>query len=131
MKLSDKTKPVPWDLLPLAVVLLLAAGLAVWFWGGLSSGGTTAVVSVGTEEVQRIDLRSLQEPMTLTLDDLPYPVTVTLWNDGVEVTQSQCPGQDCMHSGKIQRSGESIVCLPNRLMIRLEGGKSAVDAVVG
>ena len=52
----------------------------------------------------------------------------------MSVTQSDCPGQDCVHSGAVSRAGQSIVCLPARVIVRLEGGQkdeSAPDVVIG
>ena len=54
---------------------------------------------------------------------------------GLRVARSDCPTQDCVHTGTITRSGQSIVCLPARFILRLEGGTAedggAVDAVLG
>ena len=53
---------------------------------------------------------------------------------GVRVEESDCPTQDCVHTGTITRAGQSIVCLPARVIIRLEGGtadKHAPDVVIG
>jgi len=46
------------------------------------------------------------------------------------IAESTCPGNDCVHSGKIHSAGRSIVCLPNRVEIRITG-ESDVDYVVG
>ena len=44
------------------------------------------------------------------------------------VTEANCPDKICMAMGKISRNGEFIACLPNRLLIVVEGGeKSSVD----
>lgn len=45
------------------------------------------------------------------------------------IIQSSCPGADCVHSGWIHEAGRSIVCLPNRVELRV-GGESEVDFVV-
>ena len=48
--------------------------------------------------------------------------------------EADCPTQDCVHTGTITRAGQSIVCLPARIIIRLEGGtvdKDAPDVVIG
>ena len=48
--------------------------------------------------------------------------------------EADCPTQDCVHTGTITRTGQSIVCLPARIIIRLEGGtvdKDAPDVVIG
>ena len=53
-------------------------------------------------------------------------------NDGASAcTASDCPGQDCVHSGAIHTAGRSLVCLPNRVEIRVVSGGSDVDFVVG
>lgn len=45
---------------------------------------------------------------------------------------SVCPRQICSHTGWIRRGGETIICVPNRLVIRLIGSDQnglKVDAV--
>ena len=62
-----------------------------------------------------------------------YTNTVVIRDGQVAITESSCPGEDCVHTGWIRRSGRSIVCLPNRLEVRITGGtpgEDDVDAVV-
>jgi len=40
-----------------------------------------------------------------------------------------CPRQICSHGGLIRLPGETLVCAPNRLIVRVLSGESAVDAV--
>ena len=49
-----------------------------------------------------------------------YYNVVVISGDTVSVTEASCKNQVCVKHGKISRSGESIVCLPNRLVIRIE-----------
>lgn len=44
----------------------------------------------------------------------------------VAVIESDCPGGDCLRCGRIGESGRSIVCLPNRVEIRIDGGEDAL-----
>ncbi|HBE87040.1 MAG TPA: hypothetical protein DDW53_19330, partial [Lachnoclostridium sp.] len=37
------------------------------------------------------------------------------------ITEASCPDKVCVRTGKIHRSGELIVCLPNRVVITIEG----------
>ena len=76
--------------------------------------------------------------MTVSLDQpREFPVegdycnTVTVREGGIAITASDCPGQDCVHSGAIHSPGRSLVCLPNALEIRVVSGQSDVDFVVG
>lgn len=61
---------------------------------------------------------------------VPYEMTIAVEGGRVRVAESACPGRDCVHMGWISRPGRSIVCLPNRVEIRLTGGDGGVDAVV-
>ena len=131
MKSSVKTRPTAWDLLPVALVLLLAAALSLFFLNRSRQGPLTAVISVGGSELCRVELQSLSGEERYSPDGLPYALTLGLSSQGVWVEESACPGQDCVHSGLIRRPGESIVCLPNQLLVRLEGGENALDAVLG
>jgi hypothetical protein len=63
--------------------------------------------------------------------DVPYRNVITVRNGQAAITESSCPGADCVHSGWIGHTGRSIVCLPNRTEVRIVGIDSDVDFVVG
>ena len=58
-------------------------------------------------------------------------LTVAAAGGAVSVTQSDCPGQDCVHSGAVSRAGQSIVCLPARIVVELVGAADGYDLVTG
>lgn len=120
------------DALAAAFVLALAALVFLLFYGGRSDHPTAALISVDGAEVQRVTLpRTEAEPLLIRPEGLPYPLTIRIAGGAVTVIESNCPSQDCVHSGTISRSGESIICLPNRLVIRLAGGSGDIDAALG
>ena len=132
MKLSKiKIKPNGWDLLPAAAVILLAAVLVLYFGSG-SAEKLTAVVSVDGREVERI-AADVSAERTYTAGGCT--LTVVFCPDGtpgVRMVSSDCPTQDCVHTGRISRAGQSIICLPAAFAVELTGGNSIrVDAVVG
>lgn len=46
------------------------------------------------------------------------------------IADADCPDRTCVRMGAISRAGETLVCLPHRLTITLEGAAgSALDAV--
>jgi len=55
--------------------------------------------------------------------------TVTIKDGKIGVTEANCPDHYCMDRGMCS-SGTQIVCLPNKLIIRLVG-QQTVDAMVG
>ncbi len=48
------------------------------------------------------------------------------------LSEANCPDLLCVRQGRIRYTGQSIICLPNRLTVTVEGGESnGVDLVVG
>lgn len=45
---------------------------------------------------------------------------VTIKGGSVTVSSASCKNQVCVRHGSISKSGESIVCLPNRLIVTIE-----------
>ena len=123
MKSSPKLRPNGWDALAAAAVLALAVACAALFWtGGEEIGPLTAVVSANGEPEER------------TYTSNGYTLRVAFGPESAQVTVSDCPTQDCVHMGEITRGGQSIVCLPARIVVQLEGGAAAddgVDLVIG
>ena len=135
MKSSPKLRPNGWDALVAGAVLALAVlcGILVWAGDG-DSGALTAVVSVDGEVTERVALSGLTAPEERTYTANGCTLRVTFGSGSAQVTASDCPTQDCVHTGKITRGGQSIVCLPARIVIQLEGGPAAdsgVDLVIG
>ena len=127
-------RPKKLDILVAAVVLVLAVVVAVGFYGPKlgQSDHLTAVISVGEEVIERVDLTTLKEERLLTVEG-ECTLNVLLTESGAEVILSDCPTQDCVHTGHISRAGQSIVCLPGQVVIHLEGASDdgAPDIVVG
>lgn len=121
------------DALAAAFVLALAGLVFVLFYGGGGDAPTAAVISVDGVEIRRVALPVADsEPLTIRPEGLPYPLTIQITGSEVTVLESDCPSQDCVHSGTVSRSGENIICLPNRLVIQLTGGgDSGIDAALG
>ena len=131
MSMSPKLRPGIWDALVALTVAVLAVACAWTVWGGQDeSGALTAVVSVDGVETERLALEEAER----TIQAGGYTLRLRLTETEVWVESSDCPTQDCVHTGHISRSGQSIVCLPARVIVRLEGGETVdtgVDAVIG
>ena len=132
MRRSPKLNPSRWDALVVCVVILLAVLSAVTIWGKeQESEELTVVISVDGEEVERClltELPDMEIPYSANGYTLYVALTYTGGPDyGIQVSRSDCPTQDCVHTGTISRSGQSIVCLPARIIIQLEGTTDSGD----
>lgn len=56
-----------------------------------------------------------------------YYNVVEISGGSVRVSEASCKNQVCVHHSSISRPGESIVCLPNRLVVRIDAGGGESD----
>ena len=124
-----KLKPTKYDALLAAAILLLAAALGAYLWlGAASSDALSVVVRVDGVEVERFPLGEAARDYA----NNGYAVHLAATAEGVRVERADCPTQDCVRTGTITRAGQSIVCLPARVVVTLEGASGAdYDAIAG
>ena len=102
--------------------VLLAAAVLLLFWvkarqTAETGSGPAAVVSLDGQDIGRYPLN---KNGTFSLNGGSNILVV---QDGMAwVSDANCPDKICMGMGKISRNGEFIACLPNRLIIVVEGG---------
>jgi len=119
------------DTLAALIVALLAVVSALLFYLPRSQAGTlTVVVTVSGQEIQRTPLSDFT---AADVEHNGYTLHIAAADGGVAVMSSDCPTQDCVHTGRISRAGQSIVCLPAQVAVQLVGTASpdAPDVIVG
>jgi hypothetical protein len=104
-------------------VILLAAGIAssifLFFGGGI---GETVIISVDTKVYGNYDLK---ENQIIDVKSAGNHFNIVEIKDGKAfVTDADCPDKLCIKQGKINNTSQSIVCLPNKVMIELIGPES-------
>lgn len=125
---SPELCPNRYDALVALAVVLLAAVLGARFWFAPAGGGAlTVVVSANGQELERAALADYAGGV---YESNGCTLTVAVADGAVSVAESDCPNQDCVHSGAIGRAGQSLVCLPARVVIELVGGAD-YDLVTG
>ena len=114
------------DLLAIVLVVLLALAAAAAFLP--ASGNTAASMLLVFQDGRLVKELPLHTDTQLELSG-DYSNTIVIRNGRAAILQSDCPGGDCIRSGWITGSGRSIVCLPNRVELRISDA-SGVDFVV-
>ena len=112
------------------ILILTAAAvicLAVYFaFVLLSPAGATAVIYIDGSEYKRIDLSKTGKPYEFTIETEYGSNTVLVEPGAISVSSADCPDKICVHQGRVTQAGIPIICMPHRLVIRIEGDK--VDA---
>lgn len=80
--------------------------------------GRDVVVYVGEEEVVRFPLKEETE-YRIEAKEGAYNQLVV--RDGfADVTNASCPDLVCVHQETISETGETIVCMPNKVIVTIE-----------
>lgn len=112
----------------ISVVLFVLASasllyLAIPYFQGESSkasGGYVAEIYQDGKLLYRIPLREIHENRTLVIEGGDgWRNEIEIRPDGVGVISADCPDKLCVRQGFINNDRLPVVCLPNRLVIRL------------
>ncbi len=115
------------DLILIGVILLL--GLAVIGYLNLTKEEGSKVVITMNGEVY--DTLYLKENTTYTVKGKDGTYNTFEIKDGyVDMLDASCPDKLCVNHSNIHYNNETIVCLPNKVVLQITGaGESEVDAV--
>lgn len=116
------------DIALIAALFVLA--IASWIvLSAVKTGGEYAVVTVDGEEICRM---TLDTDETIEVGENGTYNTITVQDGQVFVSGASCPDKLCMAQGHKSHGGETIVCLPNKLVVSVVGGNGGqTDAVAG
>ena len=112
----------------LMVGCLLAALDCCCLWFLLRQDGGTVIVEQNGRETARY---ALSEDRTVRIEGEGGYNLLVIEGGEVYLSEADCPTQLCMKTGKIRYAGQSIVCLPHKLAVRITGGASGLDGVTG
>ena len=106
----------------LIVGCLLAALVCCGLWLGLRKQGGAVIVEQEGRETARY---ALDEDRTVRIEGEGGYNTLVIEGGQVWLSEADCPNLLCV------KTGQSIVCLPHKLAVRIVGGASPLDAVTG
>lgn len=111
------------------LVILSLSGILLTHLIFLSSGSAdTVTIKSGSETVAVL---SLNKDQTYHAKTDEYLNTIEITDRTVCVTDANCPDKLCVRQHSISKPGESIVCLPNKLIVTISGETGEFDAVTG
>lgn len=110
------------------LLIIVIVGLAGIFWAGrmiLSESGNEVVqVTVDGKTYGTYNLSENQ------IVDINGTNTLTIEDGLADMTEADCPDKLCVHQKSISKDGESIICLPNKVVVEVHSSeKSELDAV--
>lgn len=111
-----------WDII-IPLVALVVAGIL--FINGRNTDTGTAEITVDGVKVYTADLTQEKDKI-LEFGE----ITVEIRDGEIGIVSSPCIGKDCIKTGFISHPGETIVCIPEKTVIKIIGqSKNSPDAI--
>ncbi|KAF0091155.1 MAG: hypothetical protein FD141_944 [Fusobacteria bacterium] len=114
----------------LIVVILTMIALISFFLFRISGQGAMVEIKIAQKLIGTYDLSIDQE--VPILDDKGNLLMISVIKDGmIKVVSSNCPDKICIDEGSINLAGQTIVCLPNKVVIKIIGNNDeTIDGVL-
>ncbi len=117
-------------IIALIVIFIAAASYAVISFTAFSDAAKSAEVYVGGELYGEYDLQEIKTERHVRIKTENGENLLELTNDGARMLDASCPDKKDVKSGKITKPGQVIICIPNKVLVKLVGdGKDKVDKV--
>jgi len=112
------------DVLLIAAVVLSSVAVLIRSWRAATPDAVVQVQVSG----RLVEVLPLDRNRTVDVPAAGGEVEITVQDRRVRISQSDCPKRICVRSGWISRPGQTIVCVPRKLLVQISGAKPAHDA---
>lgn len=113
------------DIILAAALIVIGLAMSYFFSFGNEAGNQVLITCDG----EKFGSYFLFEDNEVVIDRNNHLNKVTIHDGIVSMKFSDCNGQDCVHQGDISKSGEAIICLPNKVVVEITGGNAEYDSI--
>lgn len=117
------------------ILLLISAAVLMLIFNNIKNDSEVnrtkrAIVTKDSKVIYDIILKDIDKSYYLELDD-EFNVSLLVESDGVSFVHSDCPDKVCINTGKITENGQSAICLPARVSVKIKSDKESDIIVTG
>lgn len=122
--MTKTDKIIFWSVILSAILFLLFSNIIF----AKKTGSGAIVIELNGKEYARYEQAALNQPKILEIKTEFGCNKVEISSRAVRISESDCRDQRCI--GEICNIGEMVICLPNRLVVKIEGSRQEeVDGV--
>jgi hypothetical protein len=116
------------DIILIIAILVVAFGTIVFF-NLTKSEGDKVVITIDGKPYKTLDLNT-DTTLNIEGEDGEYNLLV-IENGVASMKDASCPDLICVHQSDIHFDNETIVCLPNKVVVEIESSESnEIDGIV-
>lgn len=116
------------DIILIIILIVLAGGIYLGYRFFYREAGGKVVITVDGKEYMTL---SLMDDSIIEIPGAQGINTLEIKNGKADMIAADCTDLICVNHKAIQYNGERIVCLPNKIIVKItEGESSQLDGVV-
>ena len=116
------------DVIFISFLALFCIAVCVWVYKGGNVAGSNIVITVDGEEYGTY---SLLEEQIITIEDGDKRNVIEIKGGKATMKEASCPDHLCVDQNDISYDKESIICLPNKVVISvISDVESDVDIII-
>ena len=105
------------------VIIALTVFVGVNYYGEHNTKDAQAVITIDGKEYGSYPL-SEDTTVKIELEDGKFNLLV-IEDGAASVEEASCPDKICVRHKPIDKTGETLVCLPNKVVVEIENGEAA------
>lgn len=112
------------------IIILLIASFAMLFFvimGKQRQKGYKVLIYVNGTLVQEV---SLEVEAEIVIHGNPGDNVLVIRDRKAYMKEASCENHVCIQQGEVSRNGETIICMPNQIIVEVSAEKQEIDAVV-
>lgn len=118
------------DWIIICFIGLIVLGLSVYAWRlGLNDQNKRLIISQHDAVIYEIKLSDDYSDI-LIIEDGDHYNEVHIDQGEIWIETANCPNQVCVKSPSISKNGQSIICIPHELVLKLQGDNESYDILV-
>lgn len=109
------------------IAIFIISAMLSFYLLNKKAEGTTAVIYQNGKIIKKINLNTVSSPYEFDINGEKYTNTVHVKKGRICIIKADCPDNTCVHQGYISDGVSPIVCLPNKITIKIEDDENDID----
>ncbi len=118
-----------WDYIIFVFIAVLSVACFVFVQSYTSERGSVVVIELNGQIVKQLSLNEDTSYVVGLMNETEDYNEIVIKDGYVRVIESNCRDQICVNTPAISQVGQSIICLPHRLVVRIDGYNQKIDGV--
>lgn len=108
----------PGDYILACLILISCFGVFLFFKNNDTTGNKKALIFHNNKLIKEIYLHNDKGKESFFITGA---IAVEFGNGSIRIVKTDCPQKICKHTGRIRKPGQTIVCVPNKVLIEITG----------